>query len=86
MLKIITSILLTAINRLIDSDVRKEIRELVQAYMNVDNLSGPEKKERVKQELSDLKGELGKNIQEMQGFVLSTAIDIYHAWLAARSG
>lgn len=84
MLKFITSILLTAINRLIDADVRKEIFDLVTAYMNMEGLSGPEKKAEVQKQLAELQGELGENIKEMKGFVLSTAIDIYHAFIAAR--
>ncbi len=84
LLKVITSILLTAINRLIDADVRKEMWDLVKAYMNVEGLSGPEKKAVVSKELSELQGELGENIQEMKGWILSTGIDIYHAHIRAR--
>jgi len=84
MTKIITSILMTVINRLIDADVRKEIMDLVKSYMNVEGLSGPEKKASVSKELQELKGALGDNIREMKGWIVSTGIDIYHAWLKER--
>lgn len=79
-----TSILVGAAKILVGSSLMKEIFELVSAYMNVEGLTGPEKKERVKKELRDVYGEGSKVLQGIAGFLLDTTIGIAHAYIQVR--
>ena len=82
--KFATGAMLWAIKRLANPVLIKEIFELVQAYMNIDGLTGSEKKERVKEELADVKRESAKFLESFAGFLLDTAIGIVHAYIAVR--
>ena len=83
-IKTITSSLLFLISRLIDKDVMVEVKRLVEVYMNLADVPGPDKKRMVTEILTHVTHELSENIVEMSGWLLSTAIDIAHAYLTVR--
>jgi len=82
--KFATGAMLWGIKKLADPVLIKEIFQLVEAYMNDDELTGTEKKKKVKEELADVKRESAKLLSDFASFLLDTAIGIVHAYLAVR--
>lgn len=78
--KLITASLLQLIKLLVDSDIIDQIRQLVLSLWG-DDKAGAAKKADVTRQLHD---ELGDIVSDMAGWLLSTAIDVVHAYLATR--
>jgi len=69
---------------LIDPDFIKNVKELVLAAMNFD-MTGPEKKQAVLQELKDIGGAMADTLADTSTFILSLAVDIVVAYLKSRA-
>jgi hypothetical protein len=83
--KFVTGMLLRFIKLVVDSKVFEHIQGLVTAYLNVDNMAGEEKKKAVTAQLQALEGDIGGIVADMSGWLLSTAIDIAHAYIVTHS-
>lgn len=83
--KLITAGLLRLIGLMIDGKLLDHIKALVLVYINADELTGTEKKKAVTEELLALKDDLGAIVSQMAGWLLSTAIDIVHAYIVTRA-
>ena len=81
--KLITATFLQLIKILATSDLVARIRELVLMYWS-DHRKGKDKKAEVTGILLELTDELGDVARDMAGWIISTAIDIVHAYLINR--
>lgn len=82
--KLIAAALLQLIKVLAGSKLMKEVIELVRAMMNVQCLTGVQKKTLVTAELNDVKNEFFDIVQDMSNWIVSAAIDISYAYLVTR--
>lgn len=80
--KLITAGLLNLIGLMVDGRLLDHIKALVLVYINADDLSGAEKKKAVTEALKD---DFGAIVSQMAGWLLSTAIDIVHAYIVTRA-
>lgn len=81
--KLLATGLMQLLRLAISSNVLNEIRLVVLAHFD-STLSGEEKKRAVTAHMNALTGDLGVIVQGMGGWLLSTAIDIVHGYLATR--
>ena len=85
MSKLIAGLLMGLMNAIVTSAVMDDVIALVKEASSL-NLSGDEKKARVKAALIALRAEVGGNIAKLSGNVINLAIEAAVAWVRAKSG
>lgn len=82
--KIAVAGLMQLIKLLVSSGVLKDIQSLIRDYW-LEDLSGEDKKQRVMVDVKALKNDTGVAVKGMAGWLLSTTVDIVHAYMAVNT-